>query len=158
MSGNTVNFDDKKIKKTDFYNKNKKIFNINVIDVNKKLVSKKELYGKYNSFQYFIGYNDSDAIRPLYLELSQMTAYINKSDEDKNKNKNKNTITMYLKVKDKKLLKNRNEIWKKIETLIGIDFNSEPIYGNDNKYIKTKVKTYEDGITTNFKIKVLLKN
>ena len=158
MSGNTVNFDDKKIKKTDFYNKNKKIFNINVIDVNKKLVSKKELYGKYNSFQYFIGYNDSDVIRPLYLELSQMTAYINKSDEDKNKNKNKNTITMYLKVKDKKLLKNRNEIWKKIETLIGIDFNSEPIYGNDNKYIKTKVKIYEDGITTNFKIKVLLKN
>ena len=158
MSGNTVNFDDKKIKKTDFYNKNKKIFNINVIDVNKKLVSKKELYGKYNSFQYFIGYNDSDVIRPLYLELSQMTAYINKSDEDKNKNKNKNTITMYLKVKDKRLLKNRNEIWKKIETLIGIDFNSEPIYGNDNKYIKTKVKTYEDGITTNFKIKVLLKN
>ena len=158
MSGNTVNFDDKKIKKTDFYNKNKKIFNINVIDVNKKLVSKKDLYGKYNSFQYFIGYNDSDVFRPLYLELSQMTAYINKSDEDKNKNKNKNTITMYLKVKDKKLLKNRNEIWKKIETLIGIDFNSEPIYGNDNKYINTKVKTYEDSITTNFKIKVLLKN
>ena len=158
MSGNTVNFDDKKIKKTDFYNKNKKIFNINVIDVNKKLVCEKELYGKYNSFQYFIGYNDSDVFRPLYLELSQMTAYINKSDEDKNKNKNKNTITMYLKVKDKKLLKNCNEIWKKNETLIGIDFNSEPIYGNDNKYINTKVKTYEDSITTNFKIKVLLKN
>ena len=158
MSGNTVNFDDKKIKKTDFYNKNKKIFNINVIDVNKKLVCKKELYGKYNSFQYFIGYNDSDVIRPLYLELSQMTAYIDKCDEDKNRNKNKNTITMYLKVKDKKLLKNCNEIWKKNETLIGIDFNSEPIYGNDNKYIKTKVKTYEDSITTNFKIKVLLKN
>ena len=158
MSGNTVNFDDKKIKKTDFYNKNKKIFNINVIDVNKKLVCKKELYGKYNSFPYFIGYNDSDVIRPLYLELSQMTAYIDKCDEDKNRNKNKNTITMYLKVKDKKLLKNCNEIWKKNETLIGIDFNSEPIYGNDNKYIKTKVKTYEDSITTNFKIKVLLKN
>ena len=158
MSGNTVNFDDKKIKKTDFYNKNKKIFNINVIDVNKKLVSKKELYGKYNSFQYFIGYNDSDVIRPLYLELSQMTAYINKSDEDKNKNKNKNTITMYLKVKDKKFLKNCNEKWKKNEILMSIDFISKPIYGNDNKYIKTKVKTYEDGITTNFKIKVLLKN
>ena len=56
MSGNTVNFGDKKKrKKTDFYNKNKKIFNINVIDVNKKLVFKKELYGKYNSFQYLLG-------------------------------------------------------------------------------------------------------
>ena len=40
-----------------------------------------------------------------------MTGYINKFDEDKNKNKNK--ITMSLKVKDKQLLKNYNNIWKK---------------------------------------------
>ena len=34
----------------DFYNKNKKkIFNIDDIDANKILVSKKEQYGKYNS-------------------------------------------------------------------------------------------------------------
>ena len=159
MGENTVNFGNKKKKKKNrlLQQKQKNIY-INVIDVNKKLVFKKELYGKYNSFQYFIGYNDSDVIRPLYLELSQMTAYINKSDEDKNKNKNKNIITMYLKVKDTKFLKNCNEKWKKNEILMSIDFISKPIYGNDNKYIKTKVKTYEDSITTNFKIKVLLKN
>ena len=40
-----------------------------------------------------------------------MTGYINKFNE--NKNKNKNTITMSLKVKDKKLFKNYNKIWKK---------------------------------------------
>ena len=66
----------KKIKKSYFYDKNKKIFNINDIDVNKILVSKKEKYGKYNSFKYFIGYNDNDVIKTLYLELSQMTGYI----------------------------------------------------------------------------------
>ena len=33
MSGNSINFDDKKIKKGDFYNKNKKIFNINDIKI-----------------------------------------------------------------------------------------------------------------------------
>ena len=108
MSGNSINFDDKKI---DFYNKNKKTFNIDDIDVNKILVSKKEKYGKYNSFKYFIGYNDNDVIRPLYLELSQMTGYKNKFDEDKDKNKS--TITMFLKVKDKKPLRNYNKIWKK---------------------------------------------
>ena len=70
MSGNSINFNDKKIKKSDFYNKNIYIFNINDIDANKILVSKKEKYGKYNSFKYFIGYNDNDAIKPLYLELS----------------------------------------------------------------------------------------
>ena len=83
----------KKIKKSDFYD-NKKIFNIDDIDVNKILVSTKEQYGNYNSFKYFIGYNDNDIIRPLCLKLSQMTGYINKFDE----NKNKNTITMSFKV------------------------------------------------------------
>ena len=95
MNGNSINFNNNKIKKSDFYNnKNKKIFNIDDIDVNKILVSKKEQYGKYNSFKYFIGYNDNDVIRPLCLKLSQMTGYINEFDEDKNKNKNKNTITV----------------------------------------------------------------
>ena len=91
MSGNSKNFDDKKIKKSDFYNKNKKIFNINDIDVNKILVTKKEKYGKYNSFKCFIGYNDNNVIKPLHLELSQMTVYINKFNEHKNKNKIKLT-------------------------------------------------------------------
>ena len=47
MSGNSISFDNKKIKKSDFYN-NKKIDNIDHIDANKILVSKKEQYGKYN--------------------------------------------------------------------------------------------------------------
>ena len=48
------------------------INNIDDIDFNKMLVPKKEKYGKNNSFIYFIGYNDNDVIRPLYLKLSQM--------------------------------------------------------------------------------------
>ena len=107
MSGNSINFDNKKIKKSNLYNKNKKIFNINDIDVNKILVSKKEKYGKYNSFKHFIGYNDNDVIKPLYLELPQMTGYINKFD--------KNTITVSLKVRDKNFLKIYDKIWRKIE-------------------------------------------
>ena len=41
MNGKSINFDNKNIKKSDFYNKNKKIFNIDDIDVNKILFSKK---------------------------------------------------------------------------------------------------------------------
>ena len=59
-----INFDDKKIKKGEFY-KNKKVFQIDNIDVNKMLGSKKEPYGTKNSFQYFIGHNDNEVIRPL---------------------------------------------------------------------------------------------
>ena len=80
-----------------------------------------------------------------------MTGNINTLDENKNKNKNenknKNTITMSLKVKDKQLLKNYNKMWKTNEKLMNMDFNSKSNY---DKYIKTKIKTQEDSITTNF--------
>ena len=107
MNGKNINFDNKNIKKSNFYNKNKKIFNIDDIDVNKILVSKKEQYGKHNSFKYFIGYNDNNVVRPLYLFLSQSTGYINKFD--------KNKITMFLMVKDKQFLENYKKIWKKLK-------------------------------------------
>ena len=55
MNGKNINFDNKNIKKSDFYNKNKKIFNIDDTDVNKILVSKKEQYGKFNSFNTLLG-------------------------------------------------------------------------------------------------------
>ena len=41
MNKKIINFN-KKINKSDFYNKDKKIFNIDDIDANKILVSKKE--------------------------------------------------------------------------------------------------------------------
>ena len=31
-----------------------------------------------------------------------------------------------------------------------INFESKPVYGDDNKYIKTKIKTYAGSIITNF--------
>ena len=92
MSGRSINSDDKKILKSEFY-KNKNMFNIDDIDVNKILVSKKETYAKNNSLVYFIGYNDNDVIGPLCLKLSQMTGYINKFKEN---------IAISLRVKDKK--------------------------------------------------------
>ena len=140
MSGRNINFDGKEIIKSDFY-KNKKAFQINDIDVNKKSVSKREPYGTKNTLKYFIGYNDNDVIRPLCLKFLQMTDFINEFDEDRNKNKN--TITMSLKVNDKQLLRNYDKIWKRSESLMSIDFDSKPVYGNDDIYIKTKIKNYK---------------
>ena len=39
---------------------------------------------------------------------------------------------------------------EKVEKLLKINFNSEPIYGDNEKYIKTKIKTYGGSINTNF--------
>ena len=48
ISGRSINFDDKKINKSNFY-RNKKQFNLHDLDVNRILVSKKESYGTKNS-------------------------------------------------------------------------------------------------------------
>ena len=81
MNGKDINFDDKKIKKIEFY-KSRKVFQIDDTDVNKILVSKKEPYGTKNALKYFIRYNDNDVIRPLCLRLPQMTGYARKFDEN----------------------------------------------------------------------------
>ena len=144
MNKKIIKLNDKKINKNEFYLKDKKIFNIDDINANKILVSKKEQYGKYNSSKYFIGYNDNGIIRPLYLFISQTTGYINKFD--------KNKITMPLMIKDIQSFKKCNKIWRKIiEKLMKIDFTSKTTYGHDDdKYIKAKIKTYKDSIATNF--------
>ena len=57
---------------------------------------------------------------------------------------------MFIMIKDIQLLKNYNKIWKKIEKLMKIDFNTKATYGDDDKYIKTKIKTSKESIITNF--------
>ena len=133
MSGKTINLSDKKIKKSDFY-KNKKVFQIDSIDVINILVSKKEPYGTKSSSKYFIGYNDNDIIRPLCMKLPKMTGYARKFNEN---------VTMSFKVNDKQLFKSYNRIWEKVASLLNIDFKSKPVYGDDDKYIKTKIKNMQ---------------
>ena len=71
----------KKKKKRCFY-KNKKVFQIDNINVNKKLVSKEEPYGTKNAFKFLMGYNDNDIIRPLCVRLPQMTGYSRKFNQN----------------------------------------------------------------------------
>ena len=54
MNTKNINFNNKKIERSDFY-KNKKAFQIDNNDVNKILVSKKEAYSMKNSLKYFLG-------------------------------------------------------------------------------------------------------
>ena len=58
--------------------------------------------------------------------------------------------TMSFKINDSQLLQKYNQIWKKVEKLLKISFNSEPIYGDNEKYIKTKIKIYSGCVNTNF--------
>ena len=139
ISWKSIIFNNEKIRKDDFY-KNKKTNDIENINVDNILVSKKEPYCTKNSFKHFIGYNDNNIIRPLRIKLPQLTGYVKKFNEN---------ITISFRV-DKQLLKNYNKICEKVEKLMKIDFESKSVYGDDDKYTKTKIKTYEKSIITNF--------
>ena len=70
-----------------------------------------------------------------------MTGYAKKFDKN---------ATIYFRVNNKQLLKNYNKIREKAEKLLNIDFESKPIYGDDDEYIKTKIKIYANSVITNF--------
>ena len=87
--------------------KNKKAFQIEDVDVNKILVSKKEPYSSKNALKYFIGYNDNDVLRPFCLRLPQVTGYTKKTNEN---------ATMSSTAKNKHLLKYYSKIWEKLKS------------------------------------------
>ena len=65
-----------------------------------------------------------------------MIGYVKHFDSDK---------TMSFKVSDNKLLKMYSKIWEKISNLMNIEFDSKPVYGDNDK-----LKMYEDRVNTNF--------
>ena len=77
-----------------------------------------------------------------------MTGYVKCFDSNK---------TMSFKVSDNELLKKYKKIWEKVCSLMEIEFDTEPVYGDNDKYIKTKIKLYGDKINTNFRGKKMHK-
>ena len=65
--------------------------------------------------------------------------------------------TMSFKISDKQLLKKYNQICKRVEKLLKIEFDSEPVYDDSDKYIKTKIKIYTGSIIANFQSKKMPK-
>ena len=138
MSEKTINFGDKNINKKDFYN-NKKQFNLEDIDINKILISKPETY-ENNMRKYIIGYNDN-TISPLQLFLPKITGYLNNSKDG--------TRKMSFFANNNEFLERYTAIWEKISDLVNKKFDSDPIY--NNKYINTKIRSYNNDIITNFR-------
>ena len=77
-----------------------------------------------------------------------MTGYVKKFEGNK---------IMPFKISDKQLLKKCNQIWKRVEKLLKTEFDSEPVYGDNDKYIKTKIKIYAVSMITNFQSKKIPK-
>ena len=105
-------------------------------------------HGTKNSLKYFIAYSDDDVMRPLCIKLPRMICFVKHFDSNK---------AISFKVSDNTLLKKYTKIWERISSLMNIKFDSEPVYSNNDKYIKTKIKSYEGKINTNFQVKKIPK-
>ena len=82
----------------------------------------------------FFDYKEGKIVNPLCIILPQMSRYV-KCFENGGKN-------MYFVIKDDDVLEKYNEIWEKIKTDLNIKY--------DEKYIKTKVREFNDVIKTNY--------
>ena len=51
-------------------------------------------------------------------------------------------------IDDEKLLEKYKDLWTKVEDLKNIELDALPVY--DDRYIKTKIRTYGDKVYTNF--------
>ena len=94
-----------------------------------------------------VGYLDK-VIKPLVLILPEISGYV-KTFKVKDRDKTKNNKMMPFRIKDEKLLKKHKSIWTKIKDLKNIWLIALPVY--NDRYIKTKIKTYGDKVYINFR-------
>ena len=132
-------FNDTEVNKKDFY-ASKQAIPLNLVNTNNIVISYR-LKQNNDTYKYFIDYlHDDDVIKPLRVILPQMSGYI-KYFENGGKN-------MSFKIEDQDVYLKYNETWNKIKSMLNVKFHSQPIC--DDKYIKTKVKTFNNTINTLF--------
>ena len=133
----TLVFNDVEITKKEFYDA-KKAIHLNLVDVSDIVVSNK-VKNNNDTSKYFIGYlNGIDEINSLCIILPQMSGYI-KYFENGRKN-------ISFKIDDDEVCIKYNQIWNKLKELLNVNFYSDTIY--DDKYIKVKVKIFNEVINT----------
>ena len=88
-----------------------------------------------DGFEYFIGYQEGEIVKPLCIILPQISGYIKYFENGGKK--------MSFMAKDDDVLDKYNKIWDKIKSKLNIKFYSASVH--DEKYIKAKTKEF-DGV------------
>ena len=138
MNKRSLGFNDIVVNKKDLHASKKAI---PLSSVNTKNIVSYRVKHNGNSYKYFIcDLHDDEVIRPLCVILPQMSGYI-KYFENGGKN-------MSFKIEEGSVYLKYAKIWNKIKNVLNVKFHSQPIY--DDKYIKTKVKAFNNTINTLF--------
>ena len=138
MSEKTLKFNNIRLNKKEFH-KSKEPIDLMSVNVDQIVVSDKFKHNN-EGFKYFIGYQEGEIVKPLCIILPQMSGYI-KYFENGSKN-------MSFLIKDDEGWEKYDKIWDAIKNKLGIKFHSEPVY--KYKYLKAKVREFDDVIKTNF--------
>ena len=138
MSEKTLKFNNTKINKKELH-KSKQAIDIDLVDTDKIVVSDKCKHSE-EGFNYFIGYEKDENVKPLCIILPQMNAYIKYFD-----NGGKN---MFFLIKNSEVWERYEAIWHVIKNKLNIKFHSQPIC--ENKYLKAEVRELDGNIKTNF--------
>ena len=137
MNEKTLKLENIRVKKKEFH-KSKQPVDLASVNVYKIVVSGKFKHSD-KGFKYFMGYKEGQVFKPLCIILLQMNGYI-KYFENGSKN-------MSLFIRDDEVFYKYNKIWDRVKEKLNVKFHSEPIY--DKKYIKAKVREFDDVIKTN---------
>ena len=89
------------------------------VNVNKIVVSDKFNHNE-DCFEYFIGYQKAEIVRPLCIMFPQMNGYIKYFEYGK--------PNMYFFIKDEEVEQKYGKIWDVIKNKLKIKFHSEPVY------------------------------
>ena len=133
-----------KVAKENFYGA-KKSAKIWDTDVNNIAFS--NLVKTKSNFKYLIGYLDK-VIRPLVLIWPKMSGYV-KISKVKDGDKDKNNKLISFNTDGDNLLEKYKTIWSKIADFKDTELNALAVY--DDRYIKTKIRTYGDKVYNNFR-------
>ena len=138
MSEKALKFNNIILNKKKFH-RSKEPIDLLSVDLDQIVISHK--FKHYDeAFKYFIGYLKGEIVTPLCIILPQISGYI-KYFENGSKN-------MSFFIKDDEVWDKYNKIWDVIKDKLNIKFHSEPV--SEYKYLKTKVREYNDEIKTNF--------
>ena len=134
MTEKTLKFNNIRVNKKEFH-KSKQPIDLMSVNVDQIVESDK---CKHNNegFKCFIAYQEGKIVKPLCIILPQMNGYI-KYFENGSK-------SMSLLIKDDEVQEKYKQIWDVIKDKPVIKCHSLPVY--DMKYLKTKVREYDDMI------------
>ena len=91
-----------------------------------------------------IGIKFDKVIRLFVLIMPKMSGYVQTFTVENKINK-----LISVSIDNEKLLEKYRAIWTKIENLKTIELDALPVY--DKKYLKTKIRTSDDKVYTNFR-------